>query len=89
MPVDPHGNFVAEEILPAGMHTVEVAVLDDEGNGALPARPRVQANDWFYVGMADLTAARTHTNGPAELLQGENAPYRLRLGRWTGGWRST
>src|SRR2546428_9087149 len=25
VPVDPQGNFVAEEILPAGAHTVEVA----------------------------------------------------------------
>ena len=30
VPVDPLGNFLAEEILPAGMHTVEVAVLDEE-----------------------------------------------------------
>ena len=29
------GNFLAEEILPAGMHTVEVAVLDEAGNGAM------------------------------------------------------
>ena len=33
VPVDAHGNFVAEEILPAGTHTVEVAVLDEAGNG--------------------------------------------------------
>ena len=38
VPVDPHGNFVAEEILPTGMHTVEVAVLDDGGNGSLYLR---------------------------------------------------
>ena len=29
------GTFVAEEILPAGLHTVEVAVLDHAGNGEL------------------------------------------------------
>ena len=28
VPVDPQGAFVAEEMLPAGTHTVEVAVLD-------------------------------------------------------------
>jgi hypothetical protein len=35
VPVDGKGNFVAEEILPDGTHTVEVAVLDKFGNGEL------------------------------------------------------
>ena len=34
-----------------------------------------EKNDWFYVGIADVTASETHTRGPADLLQGENAPY--------------
>jgi hypothetical protein len=76
VPVDPQGNFLAEEILPAGMHTVEVAVLDQEGNGAMFLRDlEFQRNDWFYVGIADLTVSDTNTTGPADLLQGENAPY--------------
>jgi flagellar motor protein MotB len=75
VPVDPAGNFLAEEILPAGVHTVEVAVLDDEGNGAMFLRDlEFEKNDWFYVGLADVTASETHTRGPAELLQGENSP---------------
>ncbi len=75
VPVDPTGNFLAEEILPAGIHTVEVAVLDDAGNGAMFLRDlELERSDWFYVGMADVTASETHTRGPAELLQGENAP---------------
>jgi flagellar motor protein MotB len=76
VPVDPLGNFLAEEILPAGIHTVEVAVLDEEGNGAMFLRDlEFQKNDWFYVGVADVTASKTNTRGPADLLQGENAPY--------------
>jgi hypothetical protein len=35
VPVDGKGDFVAEEILPEGLHTVEVAVLDPFGNGEL------------------------------------------------------
>ena len=35
VPVDEHGNFVGEVILPSGVHTVEVAVLDEAGNGEL------------------------------------------------------
>jgi len=76
IPVDEQGNFVAEEILPAGMHTVEVAVLDEEGNGELFLRDlEFKQNDWFYVGMADLTLSKSNTSGPADELKGENAPY--------------
>ena len=50
VPVDPAGNFLAEEILPAGVHTVEVAVLDEEGNGAMFLRDlEFKKDDWFYV----------------------------------------
>ena len=75
VPVDPRGNFAAEEILPAGAHTVEVAVLDDAGNGSLYLRDlEFKRNDWFYVGLADVTLSETRSNGPVDLLQGDNAP---------------
>ncbi|MCW8193663.1 OmpA family protein [Proteobacteria bacterium 005FR1] len=62
-------TFVAEELLPAGLHTVEVAVLDEQGNGELFLRDfKLEENDWFYVGIADLTVARDNTNGPARLV---------------------
>lgn len=74
VPVDAQGNFVAQEILPSGVHTVEVAVLDQQGNGELFLRDlELARNDWFYVGMADLTLSQNDTNGPIELLQGENS----------------
>ena len=75
VPVDPQGNFVAEEILPDGAHTVEVAVLDDAGNGSLYLRDlEFKRKDLFYVGVADLTLSENRASGPVELLQGENAP---------------
>jgi flagellar motor protein MotB len=75
VPVDEEGNFVADAVLPAGMHTVEVAVLDEAGNGELFLRDlEFERNDWFYVGIADLTVSDSHTSGPAGLLEGENAP---------------
>jgi len=75
VPVDPQGNFVAEEILPAGAHTVEVAVLDDGGNGSLYLRDlEFKRTDLLYVGIADFTWSDNHANGPVDLLQGENAP---------------
>jgi hypothetical protein len=33
VPVNEKGEFISEELFPRGMHTIEVAVLDDEGNG--------------------------------------------------------
>jgi len=75
VPVDPQGNFAAETILPTGAQTVEVAMLDPDGNGTLFLRDlELKRNDWFYVGLADLTASETRTNGPAKLLQGADAP---------------
>jgi flagellar motor protein MotB len=79
VPVDPQGSFVAEEILPTGAHTVEVAVLDDAGNGSLYLRDLEfkRRTDLFYLGIADVTLSENRSNGPVELLQGENAqqPY--------------
>ena len=76
IPVDAKGNFVAEEILPQGAHTVEVAVLDQEGAGELYLRDlEFEDNDWFYVGMADLTLAENSASGPIDLMQGENSNY--------------
>ena len=76
VPVDASGNFVAEEILPSGSHTVEVAVVDEQGAGELYLRDlEFENNDWFYVGMADLTLSEGTASGPIDLLQGENPAY--------------
>jgi flagellar motor protein MotB len=75
-PVDGKGRFIAEEILPKGMHTVEVAVLDKSGNGELFLRDlALQKNDWFTVGIADLTLSANKTNGPAKLLAPDKPQY--------------
>jgi flagellar motor protein MotB len=75
IPVDPRGNFAGEQILPTGTHTVEVAVLDDAGNGSLYLRDlEFKRTDLFYVGVADLTISKNSVTGPAKLLEGENAP---------------
>ena len=75
IPIDPQGNFAAEQILPDGTHTVEVAVLDDAGNGSLYLRDlEFKRRDLFYVGVADITVSGSRSNGPIDLLQGQNAP---------------
>ncbi|MDX2479504.1 MAG: OmpA family protein [Desulfuromusa sp.] len=76
VPVDDRGNFVAEEILPEGLHTVEVAVLDQAGNGELFLRDlALKKSDWFTVGIADLTLSKNKTTGPANLLAPDNQRY--------------
>jgi flagellar motor protein MotB len=75
VPVDEQGSFVAETILPSGMHTVEVAVLDEAGNGELFLRDlEFGRSDWFYVGVADVTLALNETSGPIGALTGKDAP---------------
>jgi len=74
VPIDDNGNFVSEEILPQGAHTVEVAVIDKEGSGNLYLRDlEFTSNDWFYVGMADVTLSDGKASGPIDLLQGANS----------------
>ena len=76
VPVDGTGRFIAEEILPGGMHTVEVAVLDTAGNGDLFLRDLALArNDWFTVGIADVTVSGNKTDGPADTLSPDNKHY--------------
>src|SRR5690242_7817901 len=75
IPVDPKGNFAAEELLPAGAHSVEVAVLDDAGNGSLYLRDlEFKSTDLFYVGIADLTVSKNSASASAKLQEGENNP---------------
>ena len=66
-PVDGKGRFIVEEILPKGMHTVEVAVLDKSGNGELFLRDlALEKKDWFTVGIADLTLSANKTYRPRQ-----------------------
>ncbi|MBI1920966.1 MAG: OmpA family protein [Geobacter sp.] len=100
-PVDGKGRFIAEEILPKGMHTVEVAVLDKSGNGELFLRDLdLKKNDWFTVGFADLTLSADKTTGPANLVAQDkqqysndfNAQGRLAFytkGQFANGWGLT
>lgn len=78
VPVDADGNFAGEVLLPAGMHTVEVAVLDASGNGQLYLRDLdLPKSDWFYFGMADMTFSADLSGDHEDRLQGKNAPYDL------------
>lgn len=76
VPVTEKGEFISEQIIPAGLHTVEVAITDSTGNGELFLRDlEINKSDWFYVGIADITLSADNTNGPAALLTGDTTHY--------------
>lgn len=80
LPVNDKGEFVSDEIFKPGLHTVEVAVLDKEGNGELFLRElELKKSDWFYVGIADMTIAKDNTNGPANLVTQDDTHYENEL----------
>ncbi|MDH5387972.1 MAG: OmpA family protein [Gammaproteobacteria bacterium] len=75
-PISDDGKFIFEEIIPVGLHTLEVAVLDENGGGELFLRDlKLDSSEWFYVGIADVTASTDNTNGPAQLVTGDQTHY--------------
>ncbi len=73
-PVDAKGEFAVRQILPTGPHDVDVAISD--ANGAKTAFTRsanIPDHDFFYVGLADLTAGTNHVSGPIRLLAPDQA----------------
>lgn len=58
--LDQNHSFVMQRILPPGEHDVDVAVLSSLKGSALEFNRQVNIpqNDWFYVGLADLTVAK-------------------------------
>jgi hypothetical protein len=61
--VDADGSFTIQRILPPGDHTVQVALRSDEKNSLDFSRNiNIPENDWFYVGLADLTLGKRFSN---------------------------
>ena len=84
VPIDSNGKLVSQQIIPKGLHTVEVAVLDSEGNGQAYLRDLGMTDgNWFYTGIADLTLGMDQTSGPASLVSGDTTHYNS--GAYTDG----
>jgi len=74
VPVNEQGEFVNQQIIPSGQFNAEVAVLDEQGNGQLFQRHlKLKNDDWFYVGLADITVGKNATTGAAELVTQDEA----------------
>ena len=84
VPVDPKGNFVAEEILPNGTHTVEVAVLDERATArCIFAIWSSSAGTCSLSVLPTMTISKNSVSAAAKLQQGENAPQPV---RFVAGW---
>jgi len=76
LPIGAQGKFAGEFILPNGLHNIEVAIVDAQGNGYVYQRKiSLDKKDWFYVGMADLTVARDFSSSNASLVTGDSAHF--------------
>ena len=74
IPVDREQKFIVQRILPPGDHEVDVAVNDGSKSDGLSFSRDINIpnNDWFYVGLADLTVGkRTGDNGIEAVREGE------------------
>ncbi len=72
VPVDLKGTFAFRQILPSGPHEIKVAVRD--GNRQISAFTRavtIPDQDWFYVGLADLTIGKNSSSGPVKLVRAD------------------
>lgn len=76
VPVDGKGNFAYRQILPAGPHTVQVQLEDNMGQRFQFLRNiSIARDDWFYIGLADLTVGRNNTRGPAALVTADDSDH--------------
>ena len=86
VPVDRNGKFAVTRILPSGDHVVDVT-----SQGQMIRRDvNIPASEWFYVGIADLTAG-IRLGGPNDTedryVNGRLAYYLK--GKTEGGWTVT
>ena len=64
LPIDKNQSFVVQRILPPGDHRVAVSVSGGKGDSIDFDRAiHIPKNDWFYVGIADLTVGTKFGDG--------------------------
>lgn len=72
IPVDNENSFVVQRILPPGDHDVDVAISGSKDNGIDIVRPiNIPDNDFFYVGLADLTVGKRFASESIEAADPE------------------
>jgi hypothetical protein len=81
VPVDGNDSFVVQKLFPTGPASLDVSVLQD-GKGLKFARAVVvPENEWFGVGIADLTVGNNFGNGIIEHTGVDEFPGTWAIGR--------
>ena len=80
VPVDGSGGFVVQRMVPPGAHAIDVSVLQDGKGLNFKREIEVPENEWFGVGLADLTVGHNFGNGILEHTGVDEFP-----GTWTRG----
>jgi hypothetical protein len=74
IPVDPHGAFVVQRILPPGDHVVDIAVNGPMKAGGLyfSRDVNIPSSEWFYVALAEATIGKQSGDpGIEDVREGE------------------
>lgn len=73
VPVDTKGKFAYRQILPEGKYNIPIAISNPDGSGSKLSRAvDLPEQDWFYIGLADVTVGKNSVSGPAQLVTGQN-----------------
>ena len=81
--VDATGSFVTDAVLPPGEHKVDVLVHSDHLDDELLYTQDINIpdNEWFYVGLADLTVGRRFGKDSRVLNEVQPGEYRSTFNR--------
>jgi len=64
--IDPDGNFAVQQVLPSGAHDLAVSYVDADGRRVNMSRHiDIPENEFFFVGLGDLTVGRQGNGGRA------------------------
>ena len=68
VPVDSHGQFAVQHILPYGDQSLDVAVNENGKRTKFDRDIHLNSTEFFYVAIGDLTLGNQNSNGPTDFL---------------------
>jgi len=75
VPIDSHGQFAVQHILPYGEHSVDVSVNENGRRTVFDRDIRLDGTDFFYVAIGDLTLGSQNSDGPADFLASSDEDF--------------
>jgi len=75
VPIDSHGQFAVQHILPYGEHSVDVSVSENGQRTVFDRDIRLDGTDFFYVAIGDLTLGSQNSDGPADFLASSDEDF--------------